>query len=107
VVLDRGGRGPKVRLTTIDKLVAELKLPSVDFIKMDIEGAEMQALEGAVETVRRFQPRMAISVEHRPTDPDTIPEFVHRLWPHYWYECGPCTNVNGNIQPDVLFARAR
>ena len=68
VALDRGGQGPKVPLTTIDKLVAELKLPAVDFVKMDIEGAEMQALEGAVETVRRFHPRMAISLEHRPSD---------------------------------------
>ena len=107
VVLDRGKRGPKVPLTTIDKLVAELQLPRVDFIKMDIEGAEMPALEGARDTVRRFHPRMAISVEHRPTDPDQIPGIVHGLWPDYVSECGPCANVNGSIQPDVLFAHAR
>jgi FkbM family methyltransferase len=107
VVLDRGKRGPKVPLTTIDNLVAELQLSSVDFIKMDIEGAEMQALEGARDTVRRFHPRMAISVEHRPTDPDQIPGVVHGLWPDYVSECGPCANVNGSIQPDVLFAQAR
>lgn len=107
VALDRGGLGPKVPLTTIDKLVSELRLPSVDFIKMDIEGAEMQALEGARETVRRFRPRMAISVEHRPTDPDQIPEVVHNLWPDYVSQCGPCANVNGSIQPDVLFAQPR
>jgi FkbM family methyltransferase len=75
-VLDRGGKGPVVPLTTIDKLVDELRLPSVDFVKMDIEGAEMQALKGAVATVRRFHPRMAISVEHRPSDPDRILELV-------------------------------
>ncbi len=107
VVLDRGKRGPKVPLTTIDKLVAELQLSRVDFIKMDIEGAEIQALEGARDTVRRYHPRMAISVEHRPTDPDQIPGVVHGLWPDYVSECGPCANVNGSIQPDVLFAHAR
>ncbi len=107
VALDRGGQGPKVPLTTIDKLVAELKLPAVDFVKMDIEGAEMQALEGAVETVRRFHPRMAISLEHRPSDPDRIPELVARLWPNYLSTCNACTNVNGSIQPDVLFAHSR
>ena len=36
----------KLPLTTIDKLVAELNLQSVDFIKMDIEGAEVKALKG-------------------------------------------------------------
>jgi hypothetical protein len=41
----------KFPLTTIDKLVAELKLPKVDFIKMDIEGAEVKALNGARETI--------------------------------------------------------
>ncbi|HTS24423.1 MAG TPA: FkbM family methyltransferase [Bryobacteraceae bacterium] len=107
VALDRGGQGPKVPLTTIDKLVAELKLPAVDFIKMDIEGAEMEALQGAVETVRRFHPRMAISVEHRPTDPDRIPELVAQLWPSYVSACNACTNVRNSIQPDVLFAHKR
>ncbi len=107
VALDRGGHGPLVPLTTIDKLVSELKLPRVDFIKMDIEGAEMKALEGARDTVRRFHPRMAISTEHRPTDPDQMPEVVHNLWPDYISECGPCANVNGSIQPDVLFAHSR
>ena len=41
----------KLPLTTIDKLVAELGLPRVDFIKMDIEGAEVKALNGARETI--------------------------------------------------------
>jgi len=106
ITLDRGGKGPTVPLTTIDKLVAELNLPTVDFIKMDIEGAEMQALEGAAETVRRFHPKLAISVEHRPTDPDRIPEVVRRLWPNYQSRCGRCENVSGSIQPSVLFAHA-
>ena len=107
VALNRGGQGPKVPLTTIDKLVGELKLSTVDFVKMDIEGAEMEALQGAVETVRRFHPRMAISVEHRTSDPDRIPELVQRLWPNYVSACGACTNVDGRIQPDVLFAHSR
>ena len=74
---------------------------------MDIEGSEMQALEGGIETVRRFRPRLAISLEHRPSDPDRIPELVRRLWPGYVTQCGPCANVNGHIQPDVMFAHAQ
>jgi FkbM family methyltransferase len=107
VALDRGSKGLKVPLTTIDKLVAELNLPAVDFIKMDIEGAEMEALEGAFETVRRFHPRMTVSLEHRPSDVDRIPALVHRLWPEYLAECGPCTNVSGIIQPEELFVHSR
>lgn len=46
----------RVPLTTIDKLVAELGLARVDFIKMDIEGAEVKALAGGRATLARFHP---------------------------------------------------
>jgi FkbM family methyltransferase len=99
--------GPKVQLTTIDKLTAELHLERVDFIKMDIEGAEPQALTGALRTVARFRPRMAVSMEHRPDDIRAIPALVRRLWPELRSACGPCvwvgTALVDRVQPDVLF----
>jgi FkbM family methyltransferase len=94
-----------VPLTTIDKLVAELALPRIDFIKMDIEGAEPNALRGAINSVRRYHPRLAISLEHRPTDPDTIPALTRQLWPEYQIECGICANMREHLQPVVMFAR--
>ena len=94
-----------VPLTTIDRMVTELHLQRVDFIKMDIEGAEPNALRGAVRTIERFHPRMAISLEHRPTDPDTISTLTRQLWPDYSVECGACTNMNGHLQPVVMFAK--
>lgn len=57
-------QGEWVRVTTIDALVDELRLPRVDFIKMDIEGAETRALLGARNTIRRFRPFLAIATEH-------------------------------------------
>jgi FkbM family methyltransferase len=58
----------KVRMATIDSLRAELGLGRVDYIKMDIEGAELQALEGALGTLRRDRPKLAITTYHRPFD---------------------------------------
>lgn len=43
--------------TSIDQTVADLKLKKVDYIKMDIEGAEMMALRGARNTIKKFQSR--------------------------------------------------
>ncbi len=95
--------GPKVPLTTIDKLVAELKLERVDFIKTDIEGAEQKALLGAQATLARFHPRLALSAYHRPDDPVELPALVRRAWPGYQMEWGPCADVTTYIRPDVLY----
>lgn len=83
---------PKVRvpLTTIDKIVAELDLRRVDFIKMDIEGAEKEALRGASDTIKRFRPRMSISSEHLDDDFTAIPAVVKSIEPRYSYRGCDC-----------------
>lgn len=75
--LDVTGSGPNTRLTpakhgkgsvttdSIDALARRENLRSVDFIKMDIEGAELDALTGAEDTIRRHRPKLAISIYHR------------------------------------------
>lgn len=60
--------GIELPVTTIDELVNELRLDRVDFIKMDIEGAERNALRGGHDTIRRLRPRLAISSYHLPDD---------------------------------------
>lgn len=95
----------KVRLplTTIDALASELKLPRVDFIKMDIEGAERNALQGGRHTITRFHPRMAICVYHRPDDPEVVSRSVHQMWPGYTQVCGPCQIAGYSVRPEVYF----
>jgi FkbM family methyltransferase len=102
VALQHGAVGATVPLTTIDKLVQELKLDRVDFVKMDIEGAEPKALQGASRTIARFRPRMAITLEHRPSDADEIPPLVERLRPHSRLDC-TCLVNKGIPFPEVLF----
>ena len=53
-----------VPLTTIDHAAEALKLARVDFIKLDIENAEANALRGAAQTLRRFHPRVAVALEN-------------------------------------------
>ena len=48
--------GQLTRLFSIDSL----GLPRLDLIKIDIEGMEMEALTGAINTIRRFRPQMLI-----------------------------------------------
>jgi FkbM family methyltransferase len=106
-VINQKGSHESIRLplTSIDKLVEELKLERVDYIKMDIEGAELRALTGGVQTLRRFHPRLALSAYHNPEDPAKIPVLVRQAWEGYKMECGPCSYSAGIVRPDVLYFR--
>jgi hypothetical protein len=83
--------------------VRELKLPRVDFIKMDVEGAEVKALEGGRNTISQFKPRMSIATEHKLDDEMTIPREARSLRGDYRMTCGPCQAADGWIRPSVLY----
>jgi FkbM family methyltransferase len=67
----------------LDEIVEQLKLARVDFIKMDIEGSERFALQGARQTITRFRPKMAICTYHIGDDVDVIPSVVRMTQPTY------------------------
>ncbi|MFH0961320.1 MAG: FkbM family methyltransferase [archaeon] len=54
----------KVLAVTVDAFVRKRRLRSVDFMKIDVEGAEEAVLRGAESTIKRFRP--ALSVELHP-----------------------------------------
>ncbi len=54
----------KVEIITIDEIILMKNLKGPGFIKMDVEGAEMDALEGAQNTLKTFKPSLAIAVYH-------------------------------------------
>jgi FkbM family methyltransferase len=106
VVLGREAQDKiRVQVTTIDAIVDELHLTRVDFIKMDIEGAEKQALAGATQTIRRFHPRMALSSEHLPDDYRAIPSAVESICPGYVVKQTDCKDLYFKVRPDVLLFR--
>jgi FkbM family methyltransferase len=104
VVLSRPEPPQRLPVTTIDHIVSELQLPSVDFIKMDIEGAEKNALRGGQTTLAKFSPLMAISAEHLPDDMTSIPALVNELVPgRYRMAFGFCEfNRPLHAVPNVL-----
>lgn len=58
---------------TLDSVVGYDK---ITFIKMDIEGSELEALKGSTETIKRCKPKLAISVYHKPEDIIDILKYI-------------------------------
>ena len=63
----------QIKTETIDHVVGEHEIA---FIKMDVEGSELEALKGAVHVIQRDMPILAISAYHKQEDLITLPQFI-------------------------------
>jgi len=97
------GQGISVPMTTLDRIVQDLNLSDVDFIKMDIEGAEQPALRGAIETLKRYHPILAVGSYHQPDDVDGIPRIVQGAEPSYIKTPLRCMMLSGRVVPYLLY----
>lgn len=70
----------KVYVEMLDDILTE---EIVTFIKMDIEGAELQALQGGEAIIRTQKPKLAICLYHKIEDFWEIPMYLHSLVPEY------------------------
>jgi FkbM family methyltransferase len=93
--------GLSVASASVDALVVSGAVDRVDFLKLDIEGAELAALRGARETLLRDRPRLAIALYHRPEDWVTIPSFLDGLGVSYRFSLG---HFSVHAEETVLFA---
>jgi len=106
VMHDQGGSSIEIPVTTVDRLVADLNLARVDYVKMDIEGAEREALAGAYGTLRRFRPRLMLDTYHEADDAVELPRIVRAAHSGYQAYCGPCelrTDKTTQLVPHVTF----
>lgn len=71
--------GIPVKFNSVDNIVKN----EVTFIKMDIEGAELKALDGAKRTVAHYKPKLYVCAYHRNEDMFTIPFKIKELFDGY------------------------
>lgn len=71
--------GIPVNFNSVDNIVTE----KVTFIKMDIEGAELKALEGAKNTVAKYKPKLYVCAYHRNEDMFALPFKIKELYDGY------------------------
>jgi len=88
---DSEDNGSETTTLAIDNFMEEYRVKKVDFIKMDIEGSELQALQGGERTIRKFRPKLAIAIYHTPEDPRQIPQYLDSLGLGYRFHVGHYT----------------
>lgn len=71
--------GTSIKTVALDNCISG----PVTFIKMDIEGAELEALKGSREILKMYKPRLAISLYHKKEDLMEIPAYIKELVPQY------------------------
>lgn len=74
------GFGESISVVTLDE---ELSNETISFIKMDLEGWEMNALRGAENTIKNCKPKLAIAVYHSAKDFREVPQYLLNLNPNY------------------------
>lgn len=72
-------KGEEVKAVKIDSLIKE----KISLLKMDIEGSELEAIEGAKETILSRKPKLYICAYHRNEDMFSIPLAIKRIRPDY------------------------
>lgn len=80
----------KIEIRTLDKVVKHYDVTDIDFMKLDVEGFELDVLRGAPKTLRRFRPIVALEMNHWCLNAFrrvSIPEFMDYLcavFPHVY-----------------------
>jgi FkbM family methyltransferase len=70
-------------LLEVDAIDNVLKGKNVTFIKMDIEGAEYEAIQGAKDIIREHKPKLAISMYHKQDDLIKLPQLIKSIRSDY------------------------
>ena len=86
---------------SIDEFVQSCHIKSVQFIKLDVEGAEFEVIKGAIKTITMHKPKLAISLYHKLTDLFTLPKLIHELSPEYKMYIG---HHHGSLHETILYA---
>ena len=91
-----------IRVVALDEFAWEQTAGRVDWIKLDVEGAEREALAGAKALLTERTPKLAICIYHRPSDLWELPILLKETVPGYRLHLG---HHSQNLYDTVCYAR--
>ena len=91
----------EIGLVAIDAVINE----KVDYIKYDVEGAEMEALHGSFKTIEKYRPVMLVSAYHKSEDIFSLINVLASKLENYKFylrrkHCYPAWEINLFAIPD-------
>lgn len=89
-------KGVEIKTLTIDEIS---KIENITYIKIDVEGGEINAINGGENTIKRCKPKLNIALYHRFSDLFEISNLIYKLNPNYQFEIRkhpyiPCWDLN-------------
>lgn len=98
-----GGRknSVKCKVVSIDEFVASNSIKGVHFIKLDVEGAEADAIKGAIKTIKNNKPKLAISLYHKSEDLYFLPRLIYEIIQDYKFYIG---HHHASLHETILYA---
>jgi FkbM family methyltransferase len=91
-----------VRMRTLDSLVREKGIKRIDYIKADVEGAEIELIKGAAATIAEFSPRISVAVYHTPDGAQRLTELIRSYNPRYRFRPKGIIYADGVVRPMIL-----
>lgn len=98
IVVSLSGEVENIQIITLDEFVRENKI-EVGFIKVDIEGFEMEFLKGAKETICTQKPAMLLSIYHQGSDYFGIKPLIESWNLGYTFKI--CKGVDGSVTAET------
>lgn len=87
----------KVQMIKLDDLIKD----EITLVKLDVEGAEMDTLRGCEKLIKRYRPKLAVSLYHRIDDLINIPTYLKEIVPEYKFKL---RQHSGALYDTVLYA---
>jgi FkbM family methyltransferase len=99
---NKEGNIHQVTMTTLDYFFASRRLKKLDYLKIDVEGAEPRVIEGAKNVIKQFAPRIAVAVYHEPNHAQQLQEMILGINNTYQFQLKGLVDFNGVVRPVML-----